>query len=187
MKHLFLLLLSIAMFIEFSDAQGLKIKTDKKDAFSTNTNVTLIFETNTEVDSLGKTDLQPLVIISGPNKNTSLSIINGKTEHSYSLTYIVQSPKPGEFKINAPVIYSKGKKYEGDAATLKFAGNELSEAEIQELQFKKLRSNSVKPDGTTRIVFYENIGYVEKYKDGEWQFGRNLNEAEIKNLSVYKQ
>jgi hypothetical protein len=166
-------------------AQGFKIKIDGR-KIKTNTETTVVFETNVQVDSIEKVNFQGLEIISGPSKNSSISIVNGKTENSYKLTYVVLSIQPGEIKLNAPGLYSKGKYYEGESTTIKFTGNELSEAELKEISQNRLRTQSIKPAGTRRIVFHEDIGYIEVYETNSWVFSRNLTSEEIKSLSLFK-
>ena len=58
----------------------------------------------------------------------------------------------------------------------------LTEKEIEEINFNDFKDDSIKPDGTIRLVLSDKFGYVEEFNAFQWKFKRRLSKKEIKKL-----
>jgi hypothetical protein len=180
LKSIFLFVLTC---ICISEAQSqrftLKIKSSE---FRPGEKTSLVFETDADPDSIGAADLGSFTVVSGPNKSTSLSVINGKRTNNYTLSYTVLSMLPGEIKVTAPSIYKDGKEIPGETYVINISGKPLSGTEKDEMQRKSFRLSTVKPAGTLRFIVGQDYGYVESCVGSDWYFHRYLTKKEIKRI-----
>ena len=171
------------MVLNFSTVFGQKVKSssDKK-SYKIEEKITLEFEVKASVDSISNLQTQGFFIVSGPNKSTSYSIIDGKTEKNFNLKYVIKASQAGKLSISSPSFYILGEEYKAPTLTVTITGENLTEAEMKKLEFDRFRENSIKPTGTLRYVLSDSLGYIESYDVPTWKFIRSLTQDEILQL-----
>jgi BatD DUF11 like domain len=79
----------------------------------------LIIENASKVDKISNPMLTKFTIESGPNEETGVSIINGKTKKYLALNYIIKPKAVGTFTIPAVIAIADGKEYKSESITIK--------------------------------------------------------------------
>jgi hypothetical protein len=182
MKAHFLILV-ILLVIKAASAQEVISMVEKTD-YDINEMIQVKFEMKSKVDSMSKCKVDGFYVVTGPVKNTSSTMIEGKTENRFNLEYEIKAKQSGKLTLSSPVFYFQGKAYKAKDIVLNISGKSLSEAELKKIEFDDFRNKSAKPDGTIRYVLTEDMGYVEVYLDGHWKLLRALSKKEIKRLKL---
>ena len=165
--------------------QESKVRTDKAE-YKFDEIIELTFELNAKFDSIDIPDLESFNIISGPNKSSSVSVQNGIKTESETRTYRLRPIESGRLKISSPIFYKDGKEIKGKAIKIKVDPSNLTDEELKEEEYKNFIEDGIKPKGTTRIILYENKGYVEIFGEMGWEFLRRLTTEEIEQLEKVK-
>ncbi len=167
MKNLFPIIL---IFIGINGfAQKVEIKIDTLE-YQMDEKLEISFEADFIPDSISTISFSEFEIINGPTRNSSMSVTAGITTASYKLTYSLRPIKPGSFKILSPDFYKNGNSHQGKSVVLTIDGAPLTKLEIEKREFELFTEKSLKPEGTTRLVFNDQFGYIEVYKDRQWFF-----------------
>lgn len=109
-------------------------------------------------------------------------VITSSVKISYTLRPIV----PGSFEIESPVFYDNGTAYQGQPVTITIIGEPLNAQEVEALEFVMFTEKSIKPEGTTRLVFKDEFGYIEEYNGSKWVYKRRLIQVELEVLQKLK-
>jgi hypothetical protein len=79
-----------------------------------------------EVDDMIFESIGKLELVGGPNRSSSLSIVNGKRSSSTSISYYLMAPRPGSYTIPSAVFVIKGKKVETSSVTIQVSKSQSS-------------------------------------------------------------
>lgn len=118
-KHiilLFLLLANLSVFAQKFTA------TVSKNKLAVGENFVLEFTLNGEGSNFKAPSLSNFIVYQGPNRSHSMSIYNGVTSQSYSISYILAPRKEGKFTIGPATIVSNGDKIESNSITVEVKG-----------------------------------------------------------------
>ncbi len=115
------LLVVLAVYPVF--AGNVKLTASSKPVVSVGERFQITYEVNADGRNFTSPDFGSLTVLSGPNTSTSSSIqiINGKMEQSYSKTYsfIVQATAEGEVTVPPASVIVEGKKYTSNSLKIK--------------------------------------------------------------------
>ncbi len=165
----------------FLFGQEVKTTTDKE-KYKFDETIEVTFEINAEVDSINSPDFKGFKLVGGPTKNTSISIINGeKTVRKYK-TYQLRAIQSGHLRINSPNYFINGQIIKGKSIKIKVDSSNLNTEELAEKKIQEFIEDRIKPFGTIRILYYEDIGYMEIYKENGWQHHRRLTSVEMDQM-----
>lgn len=81
--------------------------------------ITFTVESASQVDQLQAPDLKDFIIVSGPNQQSNMQIINGNMKQSVSLSYVIKPTKTGTFQIDDATANVNGKQLHSNKLTLK--------------------------------------------------------------------
>lgn len=181
-----LLITSIFLIsIGYGYGQEAKVSTDKAE-YKFDEIIELTFEVNAKFDSIDIPDFEGFKIIGGPSKSSSVSVKNGVRTENETRTYRLRPNESGQLNINSPTFYKDGKEIKGKAVKVKVDPSNLTDRELKEKEFKNFIEEGIKPKGTTRIILYENKGYVEIFGEMGWEFHRRLTNEEVEQLEKVK-
>jgi hypothetical protein len=79
----------------------------------------LTVENAKEVQQITPPDLKNFVIVSGPNQESGMSVINGDMKQFISLNFILQPKTPGNYTIGAATARADGKELRSNAVQLR--------------------------------------------------------------------
>jgi len=161
--------------------QNVKVRTEKMDYKFFET-ITVVYEVNSMVDSIEHIKGKNFKILETPTNYRTVSTINGNTTLTYTLNYKIKATKIGKLEIVSPAFYIGGKAYEAEILSLNISDMNLTDKEIEEINFNDFKDDSVKPEGTIRIVLSDEFGYVEEFKTLKWNYKRRLSKKEIKKI-----
>ena len=183
MKNLFPVVL---LFLGFSSiAQTVEIKTDTLE-YKLDEKFEISFETDFSPDSNSVISFPKFEIISGPIRNHKMTSMAGVITSSVKITYTLRPIVPGSFEIASPVFYDNSTAYQGQPVTITIIGEPLNAQEVEALEFVMFTEKSIKPEGTTRLVFKDEFGYIEEYTNSKWAYKRRLTQLELKALEKLK-
>lgn len=118
-KHillLFLLLAAIPVLAQKFTA------TVSKSKLAAGENFVLEFTLDGEGSNFKAPSLSDFIVYQGPNRSHSMSIYNGVTSQSYSISYILAPRKEGKFTIGPATIVVNGNKIESNTVTVEVKG-----------------------------------------------------------------
>ncbi len=136
-------------------------------------------------DSITHEFFEGLEILEGPLKTTNYSVKNGVATSSQKLFWRLRALNSGVFKISSPTFFSDSLSFEGEEVVIEVAGEEIIEADKNEVDYLNFIKSSVKPIETQRVIFKNGMAYLERYNGEEWIFIRRLSKKEIKKLSKF--
>ena len=120
-RGLAVVLMLLAMQSVFAD--DVKLTASSKPVVSVGERFQITFEVNADGRNFTSPDFGSLTVLSGPNTSTSSSIqiINGRTDISYTKTYsfIVQANAEGEVTVSPASVIVDGKKYTSNSLKIK--------------------------------------------------------------------
>jgi hypothetical protein len=118
-KHIILFFLFLAAAPLF----GQKFTaTVSKNRVAAGENFVLEFTLNGEGTSFKAPPLSDFIVYQGPNRSHSMSIYNGVTSQTYSISYILAPRKEGKFTIGPASIIVNGSKIESNTVTIEVKG-----------------------------------------------------------------
>lgn len=77
------------------------------------------FSINGNIERFGPPDMSGFQVVGGPNQSSSMSMINGVTTSSMSLSYDLVATKEGTFTIGPATVVVNGKQYRSNPVTVK--------------------------------------------------------------------
>lgn len=175
-------LIFIIFFISCSpEAQTIEFKVEKE-TFKIDETIKIEYKVNAEIDSVSEFPEGNFKITRGPNTSKSTSFKNKKRTDVYKYTIEIQPTTSGKLTVESPVFFTgkDGIKYRNIILTIK--DEKLTKQELENIEFKKFKDQSVKPENTSRYILNDNFGYIEIFKNGKWEFKRKLKKREIKRL-----
>jgi len=112
MKNTLQLFLIFVFCTNFSFAQKVKFEASiDRAVVAVGEEFTIVFSSNTDLPSFQSPSLEGFRIVSGPNYQNSVEIINGKTSVQTILSYTLTAIREGNLKIEPASITLKGKTY----------------------------------------------------------------------------
>jgi len=175
--------LLISSFVSFG--QEAAVTTDKEQ-YKFDEIIEVTFELNAKYDSLDLPDFKGFKVIGGPTKSSSTSIKFGDTTISARRTYQLRPIESGRLKIYSPTYFIDGNRIEAKPAQVNVAPSNLTVEELEEKKFREFIEDGTKPKGTTRIVLFENKGYIEIFSGIGWELYRRLTSEEIERFERIK-
>jgi len=179
MSKLILILIFQLLISYIDQAQEVLIETTKKE-YKLNEKIEVTFKIEFEEDSVKFPKFNNFKIINTPSTTTSSTFINEQKSYDKTWTFILRANKSGQLNIKSPIFYNKGKKIIGKKIKLKILKSKLTALEQKEIKFKFFVEDNLKPNGTYRYIINKEFGYIEIFKNLEWQFYRKLTEKESK-------
>lgn len=177
MKHAYFL--TALFFISKSIvAQKPEVTTDKKN-YAFDDLIEVVFSIDAKPDSNQLPTFDGLKWVSGPNTSSSMSVTNGETTYSQTLTYKLRPTKSGKLEINSPVYFINGKKIKAKSVKITVEPSGLSDEELKEKAVKEFIKDSLKPPGTMRLTFHDDMGFLEVYQENAWKVVRTLTAEEL--------
>lgn len=161
--------------------QEAKVITDKE-KYKFDEIIEVTFELNAKYDSIDLPEFEGFKIIGGPAKNSSISIQNGEKTISESRIYKLRPIESGRLKIKSPSYFIDEQEFKGKPAKIEIDPSNLTVEELEEKEIQEFIEDGIKPKGTTRIIIYENKGYIEIFGEMAWQFHRRLTSEEIERI-----
>ena len=119
-----------------------------------------------------------------PTKTSSASVINGEKKFNSSLVYKLRPKASGKMLVKSPKFIVDGQSYSAEPILITVIPTNLSAGEISEINKQNFIKNKVKPVGTKRIVFRDDIGYIEEYTQKGWEVLRRLSEDELEIINA---
>lgn len=159
----------------------LPLKSKKKE-YKIDETISLIYEVDASIDSVGKLENGDFEVVMGPSKTSSFSMLNNVPSYTFTLKYRISPNFPGKQKIKSPLFFIDGKVLRAKDLKLNIANDRLTAKEQEEIEFNKFRNGPKEIQGTLRYIVSDTFGYIEKYYDDEWQFQRRLTTEELQNL-----
>lgn len=146
--------------------------------------IKVTFEIDAKYDSIALPDFTGLKLIGGPFKNSSISVSVENWEKTVSelRTYRLVPTESGQIKIKSPIYFVDGKKIEGKGTEIAVDTTGLNSEEKEKNIIQNFIEDSVKPKETTRIIFHENMGYIEIFDKMGWQVLKRLSSEEIEQI-----
>ncbi len=181
MTKLTFFILFQTLIFNYLFGQDISIEIDKE-KYKFDEKITVIFKSDFKEDSIKLPEFEGLKIISGPNTGSSMSTINGVTEHTKTWTYFFRPIKSGKIVIESPTLFLDGQAIKCSKKTIKVLKSNLSEEEVKEYMFKSFVEDGIKPKGTYRYILNDKIGYIEIYGDLSWKYHRRLTDEEFKAI-----
>jgi hypothetical protein len=172
------LLLQLTMF---AYGQELLVKTEKT-TYKIDETITVVFEINAKVDSVGQFFENNFRILNKPSQSSQSSTVNGETSYFFSVTYELKAIVPGKIEIISPIFYLENREQKTEKLMLTISGSKLNQQEIEDINFKVFVDSAIKPNGTLRYVIAGNFGYVEEYNEAQWIYKRRLSKREVKRM-----
>ncbi len=83
------------------------------------TQLKLMVENAIEVEQIQPPPLKNFIILSGPNQESGMSMVNGNVKKYIALTYVISPKRVGSFIIPPALAKADGKDYKSNAVTLK--------------------------------------------------------------------
>lgn len=115
------------------------------------------------------------------NRSTSMSVVQGRTEFSGSVTFSFRPDKTGAYEFEGPIIYVDGEAQQGKP--ISFEVNDVIEREeMSELELAALEWPFALDDNTFRITMDAEHGVLEKRFGEEWRAVKNLDAETCKEL-----
>jgi hypothetical protein len=148
--------------------------------------VNVTFSLDARSDSSLLAPLSGWEVLEGPVKSSSISVINGRKQASETIRYSLRALTSGRHLITPPVYYLDGKKVQAKRIEIEIDPSSLSSAERNEHEVQAFIDEAIKPEGSVRIVYHGDKGYVEVYGALGWQFQRRLSMEEIETLRKLK-
>lgn len=176
---------TLCIIVLFCNGQSIKIETDKEN-YKLDELVKMKYACDCKIDSLSFIDFKEFKLVSGPNKSSSVSTINGKTEYYTEWEYTLRPIRPGEISIEAPTFFLDNSEIKGQKKQIKVINEELTNEELNEIRFASFIDNNIKPKGSLRLTINDEFGYVEKFEDFKWIFQRRLTQEEFELLRKVK-
>ncbi len=87
------------------------------------TQLKLMVENAIEVQQIQSPQLKNFIILSGPNQESGMSVVNGNVKKYIALTYIIRPKGVGSFTIPPAFAKADGKDYKSNPVTLKVTAN----------------------------------------------------------------
>lgn len=184
MKNKFLLAIFVISNITLF-AQEVKLSTDKGE-YKFDEIIKLIIEINAKPDSMELPEFKGLKIISGPNKSSSFSFVNGEQSVLEVITLSLSPTESGKISIESPIYFVDGAKVEGQSLKITVDASKLNAQDLEEKLYVEFIEDAIKPQGTTRVVCNGDKGYIEIFDDLGWVFHRRLTPEEIEKINSLK-
>jgi len=122
--------------------------------------ISFTVESAAQVDQLQAPDLKDFIIVSGPNQQSNMQIINGNMKQSVSLSYVIKPKSSGTFQIDEATVNVNGKELRSNKLTLRVTkGSASPEKKIDK---KKDKPEKKKP---TPINQEENYTLADRPGD----------------------
>ncbi len=173
--------ISFSFIVCTSWAQVLSIKASRTSAMI-NQVIEVSYEINAASDSAKAPIFKGFEIVKGPSQQRSTSFINGEMSSTTTYVYRLRPIESGLQTIPSLSFYVKGEPITGEALTLEVTGKSLSPEELHKEAVSSLKNGSRTPKGTVRIVYHDNIGYIEECNGFFWGKQRELTQKELKKL-----
>src|SRR5690554_998645 len=120
-----------------------------------------------DADSINLPDFRNFNISSGPRTVNQMKSKNGKTTYDKSWIYILRPITTGELSVDCATAYIDGAEVSCPARTILVVNSDVSSTDVE---LKRLRFDTSKPEGTKRITIHGNIGFIEVFEDGKWEY-----------------
>lgn len=178
----------VNLFLLFSaNLFGQNIETIlEKREFKKNELINVSFETLVKIDSVVEMNLVDFETVDGPYKTISISIVNGRSQGSSKISYTLKAKRSGTLKIIPPRLFSKSIEIFGINTIIIVSEIGLTDDDKKEIEYNTFVEKHSKPNGTTRYVIKDEMGYIERYKNPNWEFYRKLTKKEIRNIKKIK-
>ena len=99
-------------------AQEVKVTTDRQSC-PVGDIVSVTFEVNVKYDSMVLPEFKDFEVMGKPAMSSSVTVQQGEMIRRESRTYKLRPVRAGRLKIDSPVYYISGKKFEGKAVRIK--------------------------------------------------------------------
>ena len=180
MKNLILTIILVGLSAAIF-GQEAKVITDKE-KYKFDEIIEVTFLLNAEYDSIDLPEFEGFRIIGGPARNSSVSIQKGEKTISESSIYKLRPMVSGRLEIESPIYFIDGQEFKGKPVSIRIDPSNLTAGELEEKEIQEFIDDGIKPKGTTRIIIYENMGYIEIFGEKAWQFHRRLTSEEIERI-----
>lgn len=144
------------------------------------------FKLNAKFDSLILPEFVGLQFAEGPTKGSVFSRQDGETTITESRIFKFRPTQSGELIIPTLTYYIDGQSFEGDPIKIDVTPSNMTATETEEKKVQDFIDDGIKPDGTIRVFFFEDMGYIEVYENMGWRFPKRLTSREIKKLKKIK-
>ncbi len=144
MKKIFLLILAVIIFNNISSAQPKFTATISPISIGKDETAQLIFkvENAQQVQDLTAPDLKNFTIISGPNQQSNMQIINGVVKQSQAISYLIKPTSAGTFTIGEASAKVNGELMRSNKITLKVTKGSSPENKNPEKKNEKKNNNN---------------------------------------------
>lgn len=112
----------------------------------------LVVENATAVQKISNPMLTSFSIESGPNEETSVSIVNGKTKKYLALNYIIKPKAVGTFTIPVVIAIADGKEYKTEPITIKVLNKASVKMQTPQSVFDEFDNEEQKTNITDYII-----------------------------------
>lgn len=130
-----------------------------------------------DVESIIPPSFKNFSVVSGPNQQSSMSIVNGKTDQSISIGFYLKPRGTGKYVIGPATARINGKEYHTDPVSI----------EVTNASSNSSKSNS----GSTSLSPFGNMNFdfpteptIHRFDDYILKKGENVNDKVQKNLFI---
>ncbi|MEO8588588.1 MAG: BatD family protein [Flavobacteriales bacterium] len=131
-------------------------------------------------DGMELPDLKDFLVVSGPNKNSSTSVVNGTTSRFGSIAYELKVANPGSYTLPAMEISYKGEQHRSPEQHFVAVGEAMKDA--KNVVFADRTSP---PDGAMIVKLREDLGYIAIQEDGDLHVKKFLTPEQVHALDAY--
>ncbi len=191
----------LLLLIGFSAVgQGNFVAKSSKYQVKKNERFQITFSLNSDGDNFQGPNFENFHVLGGPNPNTSIRRINGRTSTNISYSYFLKPKRLGKFTIPSAIIKSKGKTIRSNSITIQVVDGKTEE-EIQvsglkdELFIRLILDKNTAYQGEQIIASYvlyysKNIQDINQQKlpslKGFWQKEIDLPQKQRLGQTTYK-
>lgn len=158
---------------------GQTIEVDVPEIVTEGESFSLVYRLNDgEIEDLNITSFGGLEVIGGPNRSSSVSVINGKRSSQTSISYILLATRPGAFTIPAAIITVKGKKVGTRPVTVQVQKSQNSSGQGFSGAGEIMLKTSVSPSSKMYLGQQVLLRYLIYFRTGI-NLGDNLNNPDL--------
>ncbi len=137
--------------------------------------VKLMLDNATDVESITPPEFKNFIIVSGPNQESGMTVINSAVKQYVSINYMLKPKSAGKFIIQSASAKVQGKIYKSNTARV-------------EVMNAQGNSNSNSGSGINSLLgsasMYDELKPENPFKDNIIKKGENVNEKISKNMFV---
>lgn len=170
--------LILLMAVLRMNAQSVRVELEK-DTIGVDELIKVSIKIDFEPDSVSFPNFKNFAVSFGPQKLKQIRFADGLQTSETEYIYKLRPLDVGSFKMECISAYLNESIIPCENVFLTVVPSDKKESRIK---LERLVFDSSKPEGTIRISFHEEIGFIEKFENSEWVFIRQLNRKEINKI-----